>query len=442
MILSRSLRRPGAAALGLLALAACSPGRETPAKSAGPAAAPAASAPPNPANIPSFDPPAGPGSVGPALAAAGPDLLLTWVEPSGDFAAPIYQMRLARFAGAAGGTGWSTPVTVARGADLFANWADFPGAVAGPGGEVLAHWLVKHGETDTAQLARSTDGGATWKPLGPLQADPEAGEHGFVSYAVEDGGFRAFWLEGSEGSEGGRMSLRSARIPAGIGGAGGAGGSPGPAELLDDRVCYCCQTAAAPTAAGTVVVYRDRSEKEIRDISLQRKTAAGWTKPVTVGADGWEIPGCPVNGPAVAAAGKLVVVAWFTAAPPGPRVELAFSTDAGASFGPKVVVDGGHPMGRVDVKLVGQAAVISWVAPAGPANTPGKDGSEKAAIWLRRVQPAGPAGPPFEVPGTRSVRASAFPRLGLAGDHALLAWVDDGEPSRLRASLLPLAQLP
>ena len=448
MILPRSLGLPGAAALGLLALAACSPGRETPAKSAGPAAGPAASAsatPPTPVHIPSLDPPAAPGSLGPSLAVAGSDLLLTWVEPTGDFAAPIYQMRLARFgtAGTAGGTGaarWSTPVTVARGADLFANWADFPGAVAGPGGEVLAHWLVKRGETDSAQLARSTDGGATWKPLGPLQADPEAGEHGFVSYAVEDGGFRAFWLEGSEGSEGGRMSLRSARISGGTAGTGGSGGSIGPSELLDDRVCYCCQTAAAPTAAGAVVVYRDRSDKEIRDISALRRTAGGWAKPVTVHADGWEIPGCPVNGPAVAAAGKLVAVAWFTAAPPGPRVELAFSTDAGASFGPPVLIDGGHPVGRVDVKLVGPAAVVSWVAST--------DGNEKAAIWLRRVRPDGQAGPPFEVPGTRSVRASGFPRLGLAhagdigGDRALLAWVDDGEPSRLRATLLPLAQLP
>jgi hypothetical protein len=347
------------------------------------------------------------------------------MEPTGDFASPVYQMRLARFAGTArlADTGrWSVPVTVARGAELYANWADFPGAVAGPGGEILAHWPVQRGATHGAQLARSADGGATWAPVGALQADPEAEEHGFVSLAAEEGGFRALWLEGSEG---GRMSLRSARI---------AGGTLRPAELLDDRVCDCCQTGAASTPAGTVVVYRDRTEAEIRDISALSRTAAGWAKPVAVHADGWEISGCPVNGPAVAAAGRLLAVAWFTAAPPGPRVEIAFSTDAGASFGAPVVVDGAHPVGRVDVKLSenGQAAILSWVAPAGPA------GSEKTAIWLRRVRPDGQTGPPFEVPGTRSVRAGGFPRLGLAGDRALLAWVDDAQPSRLRATLVPI----
>src|SRR3954453_12938990 len=89
--LHRSLRPPGAAALALFALAACSPGGQTPAKSAGAPAAPGG--PP-----PSLDPPAAPGRLGPAPAAAGSDLLLTWIEPTGDFAAPLYQMRLSRFA--------------------------------------------------------------------------------------------------------------------------------------------------------------------------------------------------------------------------------------------------------------------------------------------------------------------------------------------------------
>jgi hypothetical protein len=196
-----------------------------------------------------------------------------------------------------------------------------------------------------------------------------------------------------------------------------------------------------------VVVFRDRSEKEIRDISALRRTAAGWAKPVAVHADSWEIPGCPVNGPAVAAGagGRNLAVAWFTAAPPGPRVEVAFSADGGASFGPPVVVDAGHPVGRVDVKLdplasagaagaASAAALVSWVASAAEG--------ERSAIWLRRVGADGRAGAPFEVPGTRTVRASGFPRMGLAGDRLLLAWVDDAGPSRLHASLVPLSQVP
>jgi len=253
--------------LAIVPAAACSPGGRTPEKPASaPAPSPAPLAPGGP-NA-SLDPPANPGSVGPALAAIGSDLLLTWVEPSGAFASPVFQMRLARFSSGR----WSAPVTVAQGKDLFANWADFPGAIAGPGGEIVAHWLVKGGDGYAAQVARSTDGGATFKPLGRLESDPRAGEHGFVSYAAEAGGVRAFWLEGSEG---GSMSLRSRRI---------ANGVLSPVELLDDRVCDCCQTCAVAAADGPVVVFRDRSEKEIRDISALRRTAAGWAKPVAVHA--------------------------------------------------------------------------------------------------------------------------------------------------------------
>jgi hypothetical protein len=427
--------------LFLLALAACSPGSRTeekPAATAGTAAVPSLPATPN------FDPPANPASVGPALAEAGADLLLTWVEPSGSFATPVFQMRLSRWSGGR----WSPPVTVAQGKDLFANWADFPGAVAvnpahpGGDGEIVAHWLVKGADGYQAQVARSTDAGATFKPIGQLESDPRAGEHGFVSYAAEPGGVRAFWLEGSEG---GSMSLRSRRI---------AGGVLGPVELLDDRVCDCCQTGAVATPAGPVVVFRDRSEKEIRDVSALRHTAAGWAKPVAVHSDGWEIPGCPVNGPAVSVGGTgsdslaHLAVAWFTAAPPGPRVEVAFSEDGGATFGPAVVVAGGAagvgdiggaagpPVGRVDVRLdPAGAALVSWVAPSGGAG-------EHAAIWLRRIGADGKAGAPFEVPETRTVRASGFPRLGRSGDRLLLAWVDDTTASHLHASLVPLSQVP
>jgi hypothetical protein len=42
----------------------------------------------------------------------------------------------------------------------------------------------------------------------------------------------------------------------------------GKEALLDGRVCECCQTSSASTPDGMAVVYRDRSEKEVRDISI------------------------------------------------------------------------------------------------------------------------------------------------------------------------------
>ena len=103
--------------------------------------------------------------------------------------------------------------------------------------------------------------------------------------------------------------------------------------VLDTRVCDCCQTSAAMTAEGPVVVYRDRSEGELRDISIARLRNGEWSEPRTVFRDGWEISGCPVNGPVDRRrSGRRLAVAWFTAANDMSRVKLAFSDDAGGEL--------------------------------------------------------------------------------------------------------------
>jgi hypothetical protein len=356
----------------------------------------------------------------PSLAAAGDRILATWLEP---IAAPgikdkAYTLRFASLSAGA----WSAPVTLAAGPDLFANWADFPGLAQAPDGSLAAHWLARIGSDPYAYgifLARSTDGGATWKPIGSLHGDHASAEHGFVSWVPDRDGLRAFWLDGREQAKNGPMTLRTASVHQ----------TAGPEELLDARVCDCCQTSAALAAGGPVVAYRDRSDGEIRDIAVIRRTAQGWSKPVTVGADHWKIAGCPVNGPALAAAGLRVAVAWFTGAAPGPRVQAAFSADGGATFGTPILVDGAAPIGRVGLVLDGAGdALVSWLAPA----------VRGAAIRLRRLHADGRAGKPVTV---AAARASGVPRIALAGDRLHLAWGEDGEPSKIRVASVPLAGL-
>ena len=65
--------------------------------------------------------------------------------------------------------------------------------------------------------------------------------------------------------------------------------------------------------------------------------------------DGWQIEGCPVNGPAIDTDGGRAVVAWFTAANNTPKVKVAFSGDDGVTFGKAFEIDKGTPSGRVDV---------------------------------------------------------------------------------------------
>lgn len=369
------------------------------------------------------DPPAGAGAMSPNLTVSGKDLLLTWLEPLGPAGEPKgHQLRVSRLAGGR----WSAPVTVVSGPGFFANWADFPALAQAPDGSLTAHWLAKTGADTYAYgiyLAQSKDGGATWSKTGMLHEDKVPAEHGFVSWVAEKGGLRAFWLDGRETPKGGAMTLRTTLLENGTAPAG---------ERVDDRVCDCCQTDAALAEAGPVVAFRDRTPKEVRDIYVVRRTASGWSEPVAVHADNWQIPGCPVNGPAIAAAGKRVAVAWFTGVPK-PRVQLAFSEDGGAHFGKPVLIDGGKPLGRVDLLLDADGnAVVSWMALAGKG----------AAVHLRRVTPQGKPGSTMTLAATSAARGSGFPRMALLDGRLHLAWVEEGETSKkVRLGSLPAGAL-
>ena len=365
-----------------------------------------------------IDPPAAAGSLAPNLTTAGGAPLLSWLEPLADGRHRLLVSRLD-------GSGWAAPVTVAEGAGFFANWADLP-AVAESGDG--SHWLAKTADDTYAYsifLARSVDSGASWAALGRLNDDGTHTEHGFVSYAAEPGGLRAFWLDGREMAAGGAMGLRTARITDTVGAS----------EVLDDRVCECCATDAASGASGPLVVYRNRGEAEVRDTWVVRRDGEGWAAPAPAVVDGWVIGGCPVNGPAVDADGELAAVAWFTGAGDSPRVQTALSTDGGATFGPPTMIDAKAPAGRVDVVLDGAGgAVVSWLAVAGAGGS----------VRLRRVSADGRAGEPVEVAVTGASRASGFPRLARLGGTLYLAWVDTApeEGHRIRARAVPLARVP
>jgi hypothetical protein len=117
-----------------------------------------------------------------------------------------------------------------------------------------------------------------------------------------------------------------------------------------------------------------------------------------------------VNGPALAADGRRVALAWFTAADNSARVYVALSRDAGRTFDAPQRMDDGVPLGRVDVKLLRDGtAVTSWIEHNGG----------KPEIRLRR---SGPGTRSQRVASISGDRASGFPRLALDGEGLLLAW--------------------
>lgn len=376
-------------------------------------------------------PPAAADSMAPSFARS-PDggIYLSWLENDGNFSRLMFSRWL--------GEGWSDKGVVAQGRDWFVNWADFPTLIALSDQRLMAQWLVRSGPGTYAydvHLGQSLDGGRTWSELGVLHNDGIRAEHGFVAFypdhsngSAEAG---AVWLDGrnlstssGDGHAGGHgdghgdkesgMSLRHARL--------NAAGAVVERTELDAFTCDCCQTAAVAIGDDVLVAYRDREMrrtgdgevKEIRDIMLLRRTGETWLKQGYVNADNWEITGCPVNGPAMAADQQRVAIAWYTEAAGEPVVRAGISSDGGFRFHTFDVSDD-QPMGRVGITLLDSAVAVSWLARVGDAaeirmRLFGYSGEALLKVQRLAVSEAG--------------RSAGFPQLTAANGSLLLAWTE------------------
>lgn len=402
-------RRFGGALLGFTGFAValgCSPGGER------------AGAQPSPGAIAILARAEGPEGAWPRVA-AGPCVLATRTDQ--DLAAlDLHDLEVD-----AGTLSWGASRAVAEGQGWFVNWADTP-AIAADASHVT--WLRKVAadtyDYHVVWARRGEDG--TYEERGALHDDEGAGEHGFCSWLnLPDGRQLALWLDGRATREGGPMQVRSRVVE--------ADGSLGPDLLVDERACDCCPTTLCLLGDGSVLAaWRDRSEDEVRDIALARWTAdAGWTAPSSLHEDGWRIPGCPVNGPALASHGDRVALAWFTLGrDEAPRIWVVLSEDAGETFGEPLRIDGGGALGQLDLAWGGDGRLaVSWHEDsskgAGPA----------AATWRARVvHPV--LGEPLDVAATSGGRGDGRARLLGVDEGWVLVWSEDAVPRTLMAALL------
>ena len=286
---------------------------------------------------------------------SGERTLLSWIENKGD---SLYILKYSELKNEK----WDTAKTIISGRDWFVNWADFP-VITEQNGNILSHFLQMSAEgtyTYDIRMKLFNKNDNSWKDDFLLHNDSTKSEHGFVTMLpYKEDSFFVTWLDGRNTAGGhdhggaGAMTLRSGEVKL-------TGEIINETEL-DAKTCDCCQTTAAITKNGPIVIYRDRSDDEIRDIYITRKIDSSWSQPKAIYNDNWMIKGCPVNGPKAVAKDNTLAISWFTSADDLPKVNLIFSKDGGESFNEPIIIDEVQTIGRVDVAMIDKENVlVSW----------------------------------------------------------------------------------
>ena len=359
--------------------------------------------------------PAAENSLAPNLCAFGDQFTMSWIERNKDGTA---RLQMARW----NGLTFDKKNLIAQSKEMFANWADVPSLVEAPSGDLYAHWLNQIGTDNYAygvRIERSFDRGKTWKSLGWLHNDTSATEHGFVSLIPEDKHVRAFWLDGRMMSKPkGKMMLRSAILE---------GDQIKEEIVLDDDVCTCCPTSAIQLSNGPIVVYRDRSPQEIRDISFVLGKDGKWSKPTSLQVDNWLMPGCPVNGASIATTGNLVAVSRFTVINNKAQVILRLFRESQNKSGKDLVLDKNAPIGRSTTVCTEDSIYTVWI---------GFD-KKRSVLRMAEVSLAGEIKRNIILTPIDKNRSSGIPRAIFINDSLWVSWTDSNQIKlgRLKADI-------
>jgi BNR repeat-like domain len=330
--------------------------------------------------------------------------LLSWIEAS-----PKEGLYTLKYAVRKGGQ-WSAARTIAANRKFFRHPAELPEVITLPDGTLFAHWVENPGEEDDAEFlyVSTSHDGVQWSAPTLAHKDRSMVQHGLAS-VVASGDHEAsvIWLEALHGEDAPVAMKRTVMS---------ADGKMIKEESLDSDVCGCCPTSIVKTNKGLLIAYRDRTSEDIRDIATTRFENGKWTTSKILNADNWKINACPTNAAAAVAKGDAVAVSWFTGAGTTPRVQLAMSTDDGATFGKPILVSTGHSFGYTAITSDDQGgAFVSWL----------EQSPKGAKILVRQVTSAGVAGPVVQVAeGGRSTLG--YPRILRAGGETWVSWSGGG----------------
>ena len=309
---------------------------------------------------------------------------------------------------------WIKPQVIASGSDWFINWADFPAHAINQDLIITSHLKKSASGTYTYDVVLNLQklSGEKIKEDFLLNTDGVEAEHGFVSIIANNKkGFFITWLDGRNTIEkkldGDHkpMTIRFAEIT--------DKGDVIKESELDSSTCDCCQTSIAITNNGPIVVYRDRGEKEVRDIYSVKNINGTWEEPNAVRDDGWIINGCPVNGPKVAVNSKDLAVAWFTVSNENPLVNVSFSKNNGNSFGVPLKVNDHDAIGRVDVSFLNEEEVIVSYMEVDDIGT---------YLRIKKVSFDGKISEPITISKIDGGRNTGVPQLEIIDSEIFIVW--------------------
>lgn len=296
----------------------------------------------------------------PSVAASGAFVAVAW----GASAGPKSDVFVA--VSRDGGRTFGAPVPVESAGNANLSGESGPRVAVRPASqgdpEVTVLWPAKRDGAGSIRVARSTDGGQTFGPARALESANAPGARGWPALAVDAAGAaHAVWLDhrGLAATPGAsHHHAGAAAAPAaardGVAMAQKSGlryasldGSDQPAAAdreLTPGVCYCCKTAFAAGPGNTLVAaWRHVYPGSLRDMAftISRDDGRTFSAPVRVSEDGWEIDGCPDDGPAIAVdADGAAHVVWPTVVQGAtPRGAIFYATTHdGKTFSPRVEV--------------------------------------------------------------------------------------------------------
>ena len=245
---------------------------------------------------------------------------------------------------------------------------DAPSVAVSVEGVVYVAWTARAdggAHATTLYVSASRDGGRSFDAPVKVNDDSKPGVHGMHSLAVgDDGRVHVAWLDersipeehGGDASAAKQMSGKmpmqhgeqnrevfSAYSPDG-------GRTFSKNQRIAAEACPCCKTSLAAGDGGRVYVgWRQVLPGDFRHVAVASSVDGGETfgAPSVVSDDRWELRGCPVSGPALAAGdGDGLVVVWFTAGDAGSAgIYSSESGDGGRTFAPRRLVSEGGVRG-------------------------------------------------------------------------------------------------